>query len=47
MVHSGRMAQLSPLVARPFDSTNSREEVKKENDEILRQLLSTQARISI
>ena len=43
MVHSGRITQLPLLVARPFDSTDSREEVKKENDEILRQLLSTQA----
>ncbi|RVW40338.1 Retrovirus-related Pol polyprotein from transposon 17.6 [Vitis vinifera] len=34
-------------VTRPFDGTDSREEVRREDDEILRQLQSTQARISI
>ena len=47
MTRSGRVAQLSPLVVRPFDGADSHEEVKREDDEILRQLQSTQGRISI
>ena len=43
---SGRVAQPSP-VDRPFDGTVAREDVKKEDDEILRHLHITQARISI
>ena len=43
---SGRIAQPSP-VDRPFASTNSREEVQREDDEILRQLRTTLALISI
>ena len=43
---SGRIAQ-SPPIDRPFAGTNFREEVQREDDEILRQLCTTQARISI
>ena len=38
MTHSGRIAQVAPLVTRPFGGTDSREEVRREDDEILRQL---------
>ena len=47
MNHSGRVAQPPPLVARPFDGVVSHEEVRRKDDKILRQLLSTQTRISI
>ena len=43
----GKVVQPSPLVARPFDGATSHEEVRREDDEILRQLQCTQARISI
>ncbi|KAL6323718.1 hypothetical protein AAG906_002186 [Vitis piasezkii] len=43
---SGRIAQ-PPPVDRPFAGTDSREEVQREDDEILRQLHTTQASISI
>ena len=36
-----------PPIDRPFAGTNSREEVQREDDEILRQLRTTQTRISI
>ncbi|XP_010651422.1 uncharacterized protein LOC104879602 [Vitis vinifera] len=47
VTRSGRVAQPPPLVARPFDGAVSREENRREDDEILRQLQSTHARISI
>ncbi|RVW12753.1 hypothetical protein CK203_108642 [Vitis vinifera] len=47
MTRSGRIAQAAPPVTRPFGGTDSHEEVRREDDEILRQLQSTQARISI
>ena len=47
MTRSERVAQPPLLVARPFDGAISHEEVRREDDEILRQLQSTQARISI
>ena len=47
MTRSGKVVQPSPLVARPFDDVVSHEEVKRKNDELLRQLQSTQACISI
>ena len=47
MTYSRRIVQAAPLVTRPFGATNSREEVRRENDEILRQLQSIQSRISI
>ena len=43
---SGRVAQ-PPLVDMPFSSTVAREDVKREDDVILRQMRTTQARISI
>ena len=46
VTRSGRVAQPSP-VDRPLASTSAREDVQRENDEILRQLRTTQARISI
>ncbi|KAL6321646.1 hypothetical protein AAG906_025478 [Vitis piasezkii] len=55
-VHSGHsicsprgrvMRQPPPAAARPLGGTSSQEEVRAEDDEILRQLQSTQARISI
>ena len=46
VTRSGRVAQ-PPPVDRPFVGTNAREDVQRENDEILRQLRTTQARISI
>ena len=36
MTRSGRIAQATPPVTRPFGGTDSREEVRKEDDEILR-----------
>ncbi|RVW62398.1 hypothetical protein CK203_061937 [Vitis vinifera] len=47
MTHSGRIAQVAPPVTRPFGGMGSREKVMKEDDEILRQLHSIQAQISI
>ncbi|RVW13463.1 Transposon Ty3-G Gag-Pol polyprotein [Vitis vinifera] len=44
---SGRIAQPPPPAVRPFEGTVSHEEVRREDDEVLRQLQSTQARISI
>ena len=43
---SGRIAQ-PPPIDKPFAGTDFREEVQREDDEILRQLRTTQARISI
>ena len=36
MTHSGKIAQAIPLVTRPFDGTDSHEEVRREDDKILR-----------
>ena len=36
MTHSGRTAQVVPLVTRPFGGTDSCDEVRREDDEILR-----------
>ena len=47
MTRSGRIAQPPPPAVRPFESATSHEEVRKEDDEVLKQLQSTQARISI
>ena len=41
------MRQPPPAAARPVEGTSAPEEVRAEDDEILRQLRSTQARISI
>ena len=38
MTRSGRIARAIPPVTSPFGGTNSREEVRREDDEILRQL---------
>ena len=38
MTRSGRMAQDAPPVTRPFGGMDSHEEVRREDDEILRQL---------
>ena len=46
VTRSGRIAQ-PPHVDRLFVGTDSRKEVQREDDEILRQLRTTQARISI
>ena len=46
VTRSGRVAQ-PPPVDRPFASIDARYEIQRENDEILRQLRTTQARISI
>ena len=46
VTRSGRVAQPLP-VDRPFASAATREELKREDDEILRQLRTTQAHISI
>ena len=43
---SRRVAQFSP-VDRLFAGTNAREDIQREDDEILRQLRTTQVRISI
>ncbi|RVW20700.1 hypothetical protein CK203_115914 [Vitis vinifera] len=40
-------SQPPPPAVRPFEGTTSHEEVRREDDEVLRQLQSTQARISI
>ncbi|RVW69672.1 hypothetical protein CK203_059466 [Vitis vinifera] len=47
VTRSGRIAQPPPPAVRPFEGTTSHEEVRREDDEVLRQLQSTQARISI
>ena len=47
VTRSGRVAQPLPLVAKPFDGAVSHGEVRIEDDEILRQLQSTQAHIFI
>ena len=46
VTRSGRVAH-SPPVDRTFAGTSVREDVQREDDEILRQLCTTQARISI
>ena len=46
VTRSGRAAQ-PPPVDRPFAGTATREDVQKEDDEILHRLRTTQARISI
>ena len=46
VTRSGRVAQ-PPPVDRTFAGTSVREDVQREDDEILRQLCTTQARISI
>ena len=46
VTRSGRVAQ-PPPVDRLFDGTIAREDVQREDDEILRQLRTTQTRISI
>ena len=38
MTSSGRIAQATPPIAKPFGGTNSCEKVRREDDEILRQL---------
>ena len=47
VTHSRRIAQPPPLAVRPFKGAASHEEVRRKDDEVLRQLQSTQARISI
>ena len=46
ITRSGRVAQ-PPPVDRPFAGTDTRDEIQREDDEILRQLCTTQVRISI
>ena len=46
LTRSGRVAQ-PPPVDRPFAGIDARDEIQREDDEILRQLRTTQARISI
>ena len=46
MTRSGRIAQPSPSAVRLFEGAAPREEIMRD-DEVLRQLQSTQARISI
>ena len=46
VTRSGRVAQ-PPPVNRPFAGIDARDEIQREDDEILRQLRTTQARISI
>ena len=46
VTRSGKVAQ-PPPIDRPFAGTSSREDVQREDDEILRLLCTTQARISI
>ena len=41
VTRSGRIAQPPPLAVRPFESAASHEEVRREDDEVLRQLQST------
>ena len=47
VTRSGRIAQPPPLAVRPFEGATSHEEVRREDDEVFRQLQSTQGRISI
>ena len=47
MTRNRRIAQPPPLAVRPFEGAASHEEVRREDDEVLRQLQSTQAHISI
>ncbi|KAL6346051.1 hypothetical protein AAG906_025331 [Vitis piasezkii] len=47
VTRSGRIAQPPPSVVRPFEGATSHDKVRRENDEVLRQLQSTQAHISI
>ena len=47
VTHSERVDQPPPLVAKPFDGAVSHDEDRREDDGLLRQLQSTQARISI
>ncbi|RVX17133.1 hypothetical protein CK203_003439 [Vitis vinifera] len=48
VIRGGRVVrQQSPTTARPLEGATSHEEVRREDGEILRQLQSTQARISI
>ena len=46
VTRSGRVAQLPPI-DRPFAGIDARDEIQREDDEILHQLRTTQARISI
>ena len=46
VMRSGRVAQ-PPPVDRPFSGIDARDAIQREDDEILRQLRTTQARISI
>ena len=46
MTRSGRIAQPPPPVVSLFEGAASHEEVRREDDEVLRQLQSTQVRIS-
>ena len=46
ITRSGRVAQ-PPPIDRPFAGIDARDEIQREDDEILSQLLTTQARISI
>ena len=46
VTRSGRVAQ-PPPVDRPFTGIDAKDEIQREDDEILRQLRTTQARISI
>ena len=46
VTRSGRVAQ-PPPIDRPFAGIDARDEIQREDDEILRQLRTTQARISI
>ena len=48
VIRGGRVVrQQPPAATRPLEGTSSQEEVKREDDGILRQLQSTQTRISI
>ena len=47
MTRSGKIAQVALPVTMPIGGTDSPEEVRRQDDEILRQQQSTQARISI
>ena len=47
LTRSRSITRATPPITRPFGGTDSREEVRKGNYEMLRQLQSTQARISI
>ena len=48
VIRGGRVVRQQPLVpSRPIDPDTARDEIMREDDEILKQLQSTQARISI